>query len=481
MNQPLHDRPADLPADLADATASQLLAGFSAGSITPVDAVEACLARIAATEPACNAIIALLDGPALAAAERSGQRWREGTAGPLEGVPYGLKDIIATAGVASTGGSSLYLDYVPTETAAHARRLADAGGILLAKLGTFEFACGGADNQAFGRVHNPWDLTRTTGGSSSGSGAAVAAGMLPLAIGTDTGGSIRIPAAYCGITGLKPTYGRVPRHGVMGLSWTLDHAGPMTRSAEDCALMLGVIAGHDERDATSSMRPVPDYLGALSQAVSGLKLARPRGWFEDCFHPAFAAVYEEAVAALGGLGIDVVDVEVPEVEVAAAAGWAICYAEMFSLHEGHIATIEERDTMGAGLLGAGPFVTANDYLRALRWRPAFQRSLAAALGDCAAFVVPGATTAPPVMGDMLVDTGTAVVDWLAVATRNHIPFNYAGLPGLCLPCGLADGLPVSLQLVGWPHDDATLLRIGAAYQAVTDHHRAKPPILSAVA
>lgn len=464
--------------DLADLTATELLDGFAAGSFSPVDAVRACLARIEVTEPALNAVITLLDGPALVAAEQSAARWQAGTARPLEGIPYGLKDIIATESVASTGGSSLYLDNVPAESAVHASRLAEAGGILLAKLGTFEFACGGADNQAFGRVHNPWDLARTTGGSSSGSGAAVAAGMVPLAIGTDTGGSIRIPAAYCGITGIKPTYGRVPRHGVMGLSWTLDHVGPMTRSAADCALMLGAIAGHDPRDATSSCRAVPDYVGGLAEPVAGLKLARPRGWFEDCFHPAFAAVYEEAVGSLGSLGIEVVDVEVPDVALSAAAGWVVCYAEMFSLHEGHLHTIEERDTMGAGLLGAGPFVTANDYLRALRWRPAFQRSLAEALGDCAGFVLPGATTAPPRLDGMSVDTGEAMVDWLMVATRNHIPFNYAGLPGLCLPCGLADGLPVSLQLVGWPHDDATLLRIGAAYQAITEHHRAKPPILA---
>ncbi len=463
---------------LADATAAELLAGYASGAFSPVDAVTACLDRIAATEPTLNAIITLLAEPALEAAADSAHRWASGTARALEGVPYALKDIIATAGIRTTGGSSLYLDHVPTETAAHAERLAAAGGVLLAKLGTFEFACGGADNGAFGRVHNPWDPPRTTGGSSSGSGAAVAAGMVPLAIGTDTGGSIRIPAAYCGITGIKPTYGRVPRHGVMGLSWTLDHAGPMTRSVTDAALMLSVIAGHDARDSSSSRQPVPDYVAALGREVAGTRLARPRGWFEDCFHPAFAAVFEEAVASLVALGCEIVDVEVPDVATATAAAWTICYAEMLSLHEAHLPTIAERDAMGAGLLGAAPFVTANDYLRAMRWRATFQQSLVDALGDCTAFVLPGATTAPPIMGEMLVDTGTERLDWLAVATRNHIPFNYAGVPALCVPCGFADGLPVSLQLVGRPHDDTSLFAVGAAYQAATVHHSVRPPIVS---
>lgn len=466
--------------DLADANATELLAMYAAGEASPVEAVEACLARFALVEPVLNATITLLAEPALEAAAASADRWASGTALPLDGVPYGLKDIVATAGIRTTGGSSLYLDNVPAESAAHAARLAAAGGILLAKLGTFEFACGGADNRAFGRVHNPWDPDRTTGGSSSGSGAAVASGEVPLAIGTDTGGSIRIPAAYCGLTGMKATYGRVPRHGVMGLSWTLDHAGPMTRSAADAALMLGVIAGHDRRDASSSDRPVPDYLSLLDTPVAGLRLARPRGFFETPMHPAVGATFDAAVHELAELGIEVVDVEVPGVEVAAAAAWTICYAEMLSLHEGHFPTIEDRDAMGAGLLGAAPFVSAADYLRALRHRSVFQAQLAQAMDGCAGLVLPGNTTIAPLLDDMLADVGDDRVDWLAVATRNHIPFNYAGVPALCLPCGLAAGMPVSLQLIGMPHDDATLLAIGAAYQATTDHHRARPALLDAV-
>jgi aspartyl-tRNA(Asn)/glutamyl-tRNA(Gln) amidotransferase subunit A len=467
-------------AGLADATAVDLLAGFRSGDLSPVDAVEACLARIDALEPALNAVITLLAEPALEAARASADRWARGTALPLDGVPYGLKDIVATAGILTTGGSGLYPTNVPTESASHAARLQAAGGILLAKLGTFEFACGGAVNQAYGPVRNPWDPARTTGGSSSGSGAAVAAGMVPLAIGTDTGGSIRIPAAYCGITGLKATYGRVPRHGVMGLSWTLDHAGPMTRSVEDAALMLGVIAGYDGRDAHSSKLPVPDYVGLLDRPVAGMRVGRPRGWFEEPIHPAFLEAFERSLVELADLGIEVVDIEVPDVDVATAAAWQVCYAEMLSLHEGHFPTLEERDSMGAGMLAAAPFVPAGDYLRGLRYRSVFQAQFAAAMEGCDAMVLPGSTTPPPLLDDMLADVGDDKLDWLGLATRNHIPFNYLGVPGLCVPSGPAAGLPSSLQLIGHPHDDATLLALGAAYQAATDHHLARPAIVEEV-
>jgi aspartyl-tRNA(Asn)/glutamyl-tRNA(Gln) amidotransferase subunit A len=468
------------PDDLADATASELLELYASGTATPVEAVEDCLARIERLEPALNAIITLLADDALDAAAASARRWNKGNALALDGVPYALKDIIATAGIRTTGGSALYTDLVPTESAVHAARLQAAGAILMAKLGTFEFACGGADNQTFGMVRNPWDTDRTTGGSSSGSGAAVAAGYVPLAIGTDTGGSIRIPAAYCGITGLKPTYGRVPRHGVMGLSWTLDHAGPMTRSAEDAALMMWAIAGHDRRDATSSTVPVPDYPALLDQPVAGLRFGRPGGFFEEPIHPAVLAAFEASLAELEALGIEVVDIEIPEVEIAAAAAWTTCYAEMLSLHEQHFPTLEDRDSMGAGMLASSPFVSAGDYLRSQRYRSIFQAQLEAAMDGLAGFVLPGATTPAPPLATMRADVGLEDLDWLEVATRNHIPFNFSGQPGLCLPCGMAAGMPASLQLIGRPHDDALLLAVGKAYQGATDHHLARPPILEAV-
>jgi aspartyl-tRNA(Asn)/glutamyl-tRNA(Gln) amidotransferase subunit A len=466
--------------DLADATATELLELYAQGTASPVDAVTACLDRIEAVEPALNAIVTLLGEEALAQARTSEERWQRGEARELEGVPYGLKDIVATAGILTTGGSSLYRDSVPEEDAALAARLRVAGGVLLAKLHTFEFACGGADNRTFGICRNPWDVNRTTGGSSSGSGAAVASGEMPIAVGTDTGGSIRIPAAYCGITGIKPTYGRVPRHGVMGLSWTMDHAGPMTRSVRDAALALQVMAGHDPRDATCSARPVPDLVAACDQDVAGMVVGRPRGWFEDRMHPQVASVYEAALSQLSELGVTIVDVELDGLGLADVASWNIIYAEMVSLHEGFLDLLEDRDAMGARLLADGSFVSASDYLRSVRYRTVFQAALQQAFEGLDALAVPGATSIAPPLDTMCCDIGDEQVDWLAVATRTHVPFNLSGSPGLCLPIGLVEGLPASLQLVGRPHDEGTILALGAAYQQTTGHHRRRPPVVSAV-
>jgi aspartyl-tRNA(Asn)/glutamyl-tRNA(Gln) amidotransferase subunit A len=468
-------------ADLADLTATELLALYADGQASPIEALEACLRRIDAVDPTVNAVLLACPEAAKAQAAESTERWHKGNARPIEGVPYGLKDIIATAGTTTTGGSALYRDWIPTADAVLARRLAEAGGVMVAKLQTFEFACGGAANKTFGPVRNPWALDRTTGGSSSGSGAAVAAGMLPLAIGTDTGGSIRIPAAYCGITGIKATYGRVPRTGVMGLSWTMDHAGPMTRSVADAALSLGVIAGHDPSDPYASSRPVPDYVASCVQPVEGLRVGRPSGYLLQRCHPAVLDAYELALTDLAESGTRIVDVDLPMIHLAEAAGWMVIYAEMFALHEQHLGGIDDRDEMGAGLLARGPFVTAADYLRALRIRTVVQREMEAVFGSIDALAIPGATTVAPRLEDMLVDTGTEQVDWLEVATRTSLPFNFTGQPGLCLPAGTVGGLPVSLQLVGRPHDDTTLLALGAAFQRLTDHHLQCPPVLSATA
>lgn len=457
---------------LFEKTATELLASYASGQVSPVDVVQSCLDRIEQFDTVINAIRLLRADEALAEAADSATRWAAGTAGALDGIPFGLKDIIATAGVTTTGGSALYHDYVPDETASHARRLMDAGGILLAKLETFEFACGGPHNRTFGAVSNPWDVERTTGGSSSGSGAALAAQMMPLAIGTDTGGSVRIPAAYCGLTGLKPTYGRVPRHGVMGLSWTLDHAGPMARSAADAALMMSVIAGHDARDSASSMAPVPDYLGRLDQSASGVRVGRLRGRFEEGVDPDVMVAHDNAVAALAETGAQVVDVEMANVEHAIAAAWQIMYPEMLSLHETHFDQLENRDMMGANLLASTPFVSAVDYLRALRYRTIFQASFDEAISSVDALVLPGLAQLPPKLDELVTDD--QVNNWLGAAVELHIPFNYTGAPALCMPAGEARGMPTSLQLVGRPHRDDLLLAIGHRFQSSTAFHLAAP-------
>jgi aspartyl-tRNA(Asn)/glutamyl-tRNA(Gln) amidotransferase subunit A len=464
--------------DLADLTATELLGLFASKEATPIDAVQACLARIDAVDGRLNAVLVNLGEQALVEAEASTARWAAGTAGPLDGIPFGLKDIVSTEGITTTGGSTLFKDNVPSTDASLAARLKGAGGILLAKLHTFEFACGGAENRTFGPCHNPWDLDRTTGGSSSGSGAAVAAGEVTLAIGTDTGGSIRIPAAYCGITGIKATYGRVPRHGVMGLSWTLDHAGPMTRSVADAALMLGVIAGYDERDSTSSKLAVPDYAPSIGAPVGDMVIGRPRGWFEDQIQPEMIEALEAAVAQYAAMGVQVVDVDLPDVDLWDVAAWSVMYPEALSYHEAHVYDVENRDAMGAGMLASSPYVHAVDYLRGLRYRRIAQGQLEVAMRGISALIVPGASSVAPPLASIS-ETGNSA-DWLISATRTSIPFNYTGNPGLCLPSGLADGLPTSIQLVGRPHDEATLFALGSAYQSAIDFHLARPSMLAGV-
>jgi aspartyl-tRNA(Asn)/glutamyl-tRNA(Gln) amidotransferase subunit A len=460
--------------DLADCTASELLGLYAAGEASPVEAVEAMLSRIDQVEPEINAVLTNLGEPALAQARESADRWAAGEAKSLDGVPFGLKDIIATEGVLTTGGSALYEDWVPSEGASLSDRMFDAGGILLAKLQTYEFACGGSFNKTFGIVRNPWDTERTTGGSSSGSAAAVAACEMPIAIGTDTGGSVRIPAAWCGTTGLMATFGRVPRHGVMGLSWTLDHAGPLTRSVADAAITLGVIAGHDHRDPTSSKRPVDDYLAACDSPVSGLRVGVPTNWFTEKVHPAVQAAFETSLEGLEAAGLVLVPVDLPTFDLVEIVGWTIMHGEMSSLHEGALHTLENRDAACADFYAFSPFVSASDYLKAMRVRPLIQKDVEVAFANCDVIATPGAPSIAPLLADMMCDVGDELIPWLDAAPRMTLPFNVTGNPALTVPAGFVDGLPVSLQLAGRPYDEATILAVGAAYERVAGHHLAVP-------
>jgi aspartyl-tRNA(Asn)/glutamyl-tRNA(Gln) amidotransferase subunit A len=459
---------------LYERTATELLDAFATGSTTPDDVISAVYARIADVDPAINAMLLPLEDTARAAAEESTRRWRRGEPRALEGVPYGLKDIIETNGVRTTGGSTLFKDHVPTQDATVAGRLAAAGGVLVGKLHTFEFACGGAENRMLGICRNPWDPARGTGGSSSGSGAAVASGEVTFALGTDTGGSVRIPAAYCGIVALKPTFGRVPRSGVMPLSWSLDHVGPMTRSVADAGLVLGVLAGADDRDATSSRRPVPDYAGTPADPARPGRVGRLRGFFEDDVEPSVLESFDRACDRLSAAGVEIVDVELPDARLWDAAAWCVIYAEMLSLHQQHVPDIADRDVMGAGMLAVGPFITAVDYLRALRYRSVAQRQFSAAIAGLDAFVSPTVTTLAPPLDT--VSTSDDSARWLAAATRMSTPFNFTGVPALALPIGLVDALPVSMQIVARPHDEATALRLGRLVETQVDQAMFRPPV-----
>ncbi|WP_288336523.1 amidase [uncultured Gordonia sp.] len=467
--------------DLAELTASELITGYSSREFTCTDAVEACITRIGDTDPVLNTIITEVFDQAREHAAQSDARWAAGTQRSLEGVPYGLKDIVATAGIPTTGGSVIYKDYVPNADAVVAKRLSDSGAVLLAKLATFEFACGGAVNKTFGPTRNPYDVTRTTGGSSSGSGAAVAARQMPLAIGTDTGGSIRIPAAYCGLSGLKPTYGRVPRAGIMGLSWTLDHAGPMTRSVQDCAIMLDAIAGPHPSDPTALPAASEPFATAMQQPVDGMRIGRDRRFLESRMHPDVASAYEQALVDLAGAGVTIVDIDLGDFELTQQAAWSIIFAEMLSLHEERVNDMDARDEQGAAMLAATPFVTAADYLRSLRLRTRFQRRLSEAMQGLDAIVTPSMSTLPPVIADQMVCDlgGGETAAWLDIACQSMVPFNYTGNPALVVPSGTVEGMPMSIQLVGRHRDEATILAVGQAFQSVTDHHLISPSVAAA--
>ena len=460
--------------DLGELTATELLDAYRTGEATPLEAVEACLRRIDAVDGRVGAVLTLEAERAVASARAATDRWRSGAPRALEGVPFGVKDIIFTEGVRTTGGSAIYEDFRPTESAVVVTRLEAAGAIRLAKLQTFEFAIGGT-----AATTNPWNSEFWTAGSSSGSAAAVAARELPLALGTDTGGSITIPSSLCGISGLKPTYGRVPRSGVMPLSWTLDHVGPMARSAEDLARALSVMAGADPRDPNSSHAPVPDYAGQLEGSLNGLRVGRPQDWFLERCHPEIAQVVDEALAVLVDHGARAVDVSLPVTHSADphAIEVTIILAELASLHSDHQ---DDRARYGPEfrrLFIRAQFVAAVDYLHALRARHLVQRDFEAAFEAADVLLAPAVVYPTPRLDDLRADLGDEVVPLADVVARATGVFNVIGAPTVTMPAGFdSRGLPIGVQIAARPHADALALRVAHGFQQVTDAHLQAPPI-----
>ena len=399
--------------------------------------------------------------------------------GPLHGVPYALKDLYDTAGVRTTGGSRILAERVPARDATAVQRLAAAGAILLGKLNMVEFAYGPEGlNPHYGHTRNPWDraVHRVTGGSSSGSGAAVAAGLAPGALGSDTGGSIRIPASLCGITGLKPTYGRVSRAGVLPLAWSMDHVGPMTRTAADSALMLGAMAGYDAADASTSVLPVPDYVSSLTGDVTGLRVGLLRGFFLEDAAPAVVAAVEAAAATLARAGAVVDEVNLERVQLVAAACTAIVGSEALAYHAEWLRTrAAEYDPEVARRLRLGAFIGGAHYVRAQRVRGLVRDEIDAALARRDVLLAPSTPIVAPAVGERQAAPGGGPADVRAALIRFTRPFNLSGHPACAVPCGFTDGgLPIGMQLVGRPFDEATVLRAADAFQRLTDFHARRP-------
>ena len=446
---------------------------FSSREVT-----QSCLNRIKEWQPRLNAFMAIEAEAALAAADAADAALAKGKShGVLHGVPLAHKDMYYDAGKVVTCGSKIRKDFVPTTTSTALQRLKDAGTVRLGSLQMVEFAYGPTGhNPHYGAVHNPWNVDHITGGSSSGSGSAVAARLTFAALGSDTGGSIRMPAHFCSVTGLKTTVGRVSRAGAMPLSQSLDTVGPLARTVEDCALLTGLMAGADPEDLTTSTKPVPDYMAATKGSMKGVRIGIPTAFYVDDLDAEVARVLDETIATLKKEGAEIVKVELPNQSQLTAACQLVLATEAAAFHKRWL--IERPGDYGAQVLMRlqnGLAIPAVSYLEAMRWRgPALAAYLAAVAGTDAVLApvapMPAPTIAESDVGNSI--NAEAVIQRITKFTR---PINYLGLPSLSIPTGFTkSGLPVGMQLVGRAFDEATLIRIGAAFQRATDFHARVP-------
>jgi aspartyl-tRNA(Asn)/glutamyl-tRNA(Gln) amidotransferase subunit A len=447
---------------------------FSSHEVT-----RSCLHRVAQWQPKLNAFMAVEAEAALKAADEADAALaKDGNCGPLHGVPLAHKDMYYDAGKVSTCGSLIRRDFVATSTSTALQRLKDAGSIRLGSLQMVEFAYGPTGhNYHHGAVHNPWKSGHITGGSSSGSGSAVAARLTFAALGSDTGGSIRMPAHFCGVTGLKVTWGRVSRAGAMPLSQSLDTVGPLARTVEDCALLLGLMAGADPEDPTASLAPVPDYMAATAASIKGLKIGVPTSFYVDELDADVAKALDETIALLKREGADIVKVELPDQRQLSAACQIVLATEAAAYHKRWL--IERPQDYGPQVLMRlqnGLAIPGVLYLEAMRWRGPALAAHIAATSDVDAVLAPVAPVAAPTIVESDVGNSPNAEAVIQRLTRFTRPINYLGLPSLSIPSGFnPKGLPIGMQLVGRSFDEATLLTIGAAFQRATDFHEKVPP------
>lgn len=449
--------------------------------VSPVELTQECLSRIDRLNGKLNAFITVTAESALAEARAAEAEIQRGhSKGPLHGVPIALKDIVDTAGLRTTAASGLFKDRIPTEDAEVVRRLKAAGAVFLGKLNLHEFAYGGSSVISFfGPVRNPWDLTRSTGGSSGGSAAAVAARLCYAAIGTDTGGSIRQPASYCGIVGLKPTYGRVSASGVLPLSWSLDHIGPMTRTTMDAGLVLQAIAGYDRQDLASMDAAVPNYTEKISGSTKSLRIGIPRDYFYEELDPEIGAAMEAAIAVLKEMTASQRDVA-PLATDGSYSSWtdpysAVFTAESYAYHKNYVE--KSPDVYQAGTLKrlrVGADVSAAKYIMSRREMERIRRSISQVFENVDVFIIPTVRIPPFTIADLQVDIDTVRARELAMLHNTRL-LNLTGLPVISVPCGFTgNGLPLGMQIMGRPGDEATILRLAHAYEQATDWHKREP-------
>lgn len=444
--------------------------------LSPVELTRAFLGRIEQLDGTLHAYITLLPDRALAEARAAEAEILRGDyKGPLHGIPIALKDLYDTQGIRTTASSRVMTDRVPAEDATATARLASAGAILLGKLAMHEFALGGPDPTCgFPLARNPWNLDHIPGGSSSGSGTAVAAGLCMGSLGSCTGGSIRGPASYCSIVGLKPTYGRVSRYGVVPLSWTLDHCGPMTWTVEDTALMLQAIAGYDPKDPTTSRAPVPDYTTSLKADIRGLTIGVPRHFFfsdDPRINRETLAIVETALKGLEELGARVEEVTIPSLRYAGAAQPVIMLSEACAYHAQNLRSKpEEFGEMVRARFRTGGLFSSADYVQAQRVRNVVKRDFAQVLQRVDLIASPTMSNPAPAFQGIDAMTTSRMPSFTG-------PYNLTGMPAISVPCGFtANGLPIGLQLAGKPFDEPTVLRAAYTYQQHARLFERRPPI-----
>lgn len=465
---------------LSSLSISELAPLLEHKKISPLEVVDDVLERIQVSNPQLNAYVYVRPEMVRNQARQAESEIRRGRyRGPLHGVPISLKDNLFTSGVPTRAGSKILGDFIPNEDATVTKRLLRAGAILTGKTNLSEFAYGAeTNNPHFGRTLNPWDTQRISGGSSGGSAAAVAALMCAASIGTDTGGSIRIPSALCGIVGLKPTYGRVSCHGVVPLSSTLDHVGTMARTVLDTAIVLSAIAGYDRHDQFSARKQVPDYLAETKQKRKRLRLGVPHEYFFNDLHPEISDAIKLAFDTFEKVGAILEEVSLPHITEAMQRSDALLHAEATSYHQsaGYFPTraadyapdVRER-------LEAGARVLATDYLSALRVRDEARRDFERALENVDAILAPTVPIPAPQLMDETVEVNSHRETVRTALVRLNRPANLAGLPAITLPCGLTRGrLPIGLQIIGRQFEESAILRIAYTYERATEWHLLHP-------
>ena len=462
-------------------TASQLSRLIETKEVSPVEATEAYLDRIEAVDPKLNSYITVTGEQALEAARQAEHEIATSQhRGPLHGVPMAVKDQFNTAGIRTTGGSSILKDNIPDEDATVITNLKKAGAVMLGKLNMSEFAMAEIYNHPYGTPRNPWDLERNPGTSSSGSGAATAASLCATSLGEDTGGSIRGPANFSGLVGLRPSHGRVSRHGVLGGSWSMDTVGPISRSVEDAAITIQAIAGYDPKDRYSWNVPVPDYRQALTGDIQGIKLGVVQERMDSPdLDPEFRDTVAKAISALGEIGASSQDVSIPLAPKAGALTMSILSVEWSNLHRPLFEpNIDELDHNNKIRFLTGSVIPAQFYYKAQKIRAVLRQQILDALEQVDVLVLPtGPVTAPPVESVPGVQSKEHALTGLAGRISFTGPFNLAGTPALSVPCGFSSsGMPMGLQIVGRPFAEETVLRVAHAYEQTTEWHNRRAPV-----